>query len=837
MLRRLALALVVTALAAPAAAHGQDGDLARHVDPRIGTFPPGFVFPGAVVPFGMVQNSPDTPGPFAYGGYVSTDPVIRGFSLVHLSGPGVRKAGDIPFMPFVGPSVPSESAAYESSYDHANEHAEAGYYRVLLHGSGTNVELTAATRAAMQRYTFPPTPHANVIVDVTRSVEGVHDGEFSVSGRDEVSGWRRGRYPVYFVARFSRPFTESGTFRAKGRGAAGWVRFDTTSDRAVTVRIGISFVDLAGARRNLEREAPTFDFDGMRRAASAAWNRELARIDVSGGTAGERTSFYTAMYHSLLHPNVFTDVDGRYRGFDDKVHTATGRTQYANFSSWDLYKSWNQLVATIDPARYREMLLSLLDDHRLSGRLPRWGEQSIDAAHMSGDPAVPMIVDGYCRGVIEHRHAAALYDAAVKLRDRRPPELDRLGFLPMRPGTTLEYGIADFSLALMAHGLKRPDDARRWLERSLHYRNILDPETRWIRPRNADRSWHSPFDPTEETGFQEGNSWQYSWLAPHDARGLYDRMGGDGPTRERLDQLFSQPPEVQAQLNLFGLRYRDPQWAPVNEHDLQIPWMFAHAGEPWKGARVLRDVRRLYRPSPDGLPGNDDLGGLSSWHVLNALGFGPVTPGAPFYVIGSPQFERATIRLQNGRRLVVVARGLRDGPYVRAAKLNGAPLDRAWFEHDRIARGGTLELDMGAEPNPAWGASRSARPPSVSDAPLDRFGCRPLAAPVAAKKQARARLRLSVTPTRIVAGSRRRFAFRVRVTRGRSTRAARGARIRFAGRSVATSRRGTATMTRMLRRPRRHTVVATMRGAASARASVRVMRRPRVRRARPQLTG
>ena len=525
-----ALATATLLLAAgPAAAEREP---ASYVDPMIGTWPPGFVFPGAAAPFGMVQNSPDTTGEFAYSGYLATDPIIRGFSLVHLSGPGVKKGGDIPFMPFVGVPPPDEPNLYGSTYSHAREEAEAGYYSVELDKPATRVELTASTRAGMQRYTFPPVPAAGVLVDPARSAEGRRgEGHAEVTGPDEISGWHKGRYPVYFVARFDRPFLATGDFGDGGK----WMTFDATRERQVTMRVGISFVDLEGARRNLEAEAPTFDFDGMRRATYEAWNRELSTIRVRGGSEGERTSFYTALYHAQLHPNVFTDVDGRYIGFDKQVHRAEGRTQYANFSGWDTYKGENQLLATIQPRRYREMLLTLLANHREGGKLPRWGEHNFDAGHMSGDPIIPMITDGVCREILSRGEAEDLLDASIALAAKRDPNLARLGYLPDRPGTTLEYGGADFALALLADALGRGDEAARRRADSLRYRNVLDPSTRWVRPRRADGSWHEPFDPTEETGFQEGNSWQYSWLAPHDARGLYDRMGGDGPVVERLD--------------------------------------------------------------------------------------------------------------------------------------------------------------------------------------------------------------------------------------------------------------------------------------------------------------
>jgi predicted alpha-1,2-mannosidase len=721
------------ALLASGSAAAAEPDPASYVDPMIGTMPPGFVFPGAAVPFGMVQNSPDTTGEFAYSGYLATDPIIRGFSLVHLSGPGVRKAGDIPFMPFIGAALSDDPNVYGSTFSHARERAEAGYYSVHLDKPATRVELTASTRAAMQRYTFPPLPAAGVIVDVPRSAEGMNEGEIDFTGPDEISGTKRGRYSVHFVAKFDRPFKDTGRLGSGG----GWVAFDTLTDQQVTMRVGISFVDRDGARRNLEADAPTFDFEGMREEAREAWNRELSTVRIEGGGERERTSFYTALYHSQLHPNVFNDADGRYLGFDGQPHLAEGRTQYANFSSWDTYKGQNQLLALIQPRRYREMLLSLLADAREGGKLPRWAEQNFDASHMSGDPAIPMIADGFCRGLVDPAAADELYAEAVELRGHRPAELDQLGYLPMKPGTTLEYGVGDFALAVLAGGLGRDADAAQWLERSLVYRNILDPETRWVRPRKADGSWHSPFLAVDETGFQEGNSWQYSWLAPHDARGLYDRMGGDRVARRRLDTLFALPPDVQNQGNGFGTVYRTPQYAPGNEHDLQVPWMYPFARQPWKSAREHRDIQSLFRPTLDGLPGNDDLGSLSAWYVFSALGFGPVTPGAPFQVIGSPQFDGARISPRGGQRFSVESRGASLlARYVRSARLDGRSLDRAWFEDARLRDGGRLVLEMSARPNREWASSASAVPPSASDSPLERFGCSP-AAVARARKLAR----------------------------------------------------------------------------------------------------
>jgi putative alpha-1,2-mannosidase len=727
--RRLLAALVVM-LALPAAARAED--LAQYVDPTIGTLAPGFVFPGADVPFGMVQNSPDTFTPAGYdepigvySGYMGHHPQIRDFSLVHLSGPGVAKAGDLPFMPWVGvpgQAPPSDPMQYATPFTHATEQASAGYYAVTL-ANGIKAELTSATHAAMQRYSFPPAADADLIVDPHHHNDGAtQDGGFTKTGPQEITGFTRtDHYPVYFVARFDQPITSVGS---------SYVSFAPGS--TVTMRVGISFVDADGARRNLDADAPAgLSFEQMRAAAYSAWDDELHKIAVGGGTVADKRTFYTALYHSLLHPNVFTDVDGRYRGFDDQIHSADGRTQYANFSSWDTYKATNQLQALLEPERYGDMLRSLLADAQQGGHLPRWAEEDYDPAHMSGDPAIPMIADGYCRGVIGGDEAQALYEQAVALVGRRQAEWQQLGYLPIDKGydsgtgTTLEYGVADFALALMAHRLGLEDDAQRWLTQSLNYRKVLDPDTKWVRPRNADGSWYANFDPAhDETGFQEGNSWQYSWLVPQDPRGLFDAMGGDAAAVDRLDHLFTAPAEVQNRLTAYGILYRFDQWAPGNEHDLGAPYLYPFARQPWKTAAELAAARQVWRPTVDGIPGNDDLGGLSAWYVWNALGFGPFTPGAPLYMVGSPVFPSATIALNPRQHFTIDAPSASPvAKYVQGATLDGKPLNRAWFENSAIRPGGALHLDMGATPNKSWASRASDVPPSASDSPLSAFGC------------------------------------------------------------------------------------------------------------------
>lgn len=724
-MRPRCLLLAALCLALPAAARG--ADVAQYVDPMIGTLAGGFTFPGADVPFGMVQNSPDTFEPgvgyngLVYGGYMGNDTEIRDFSLVHLSGPGVAKAGDLPFMPWVGTAPPSDPVQYATPFTHASEQAGAGSYAVTL-ANGIKAELTASTHAGEQRYTYPPAVPAYLIVDPWHHNDGAtKGGGFAAkAGSTEITGFTQtDHYPVYFDARFDRPVQAVGP---------NWVQF--APGATVTMHVGISFVDLDGARRNLAAEdAP---FDTMRRRAHDAWNAELGRIQVTGGTVADLRTFYTALYHALLHPNVFTDVDGRYRGFDDAIHTADGRIQYANFSSWDEYKAENQLEATLEPGRYADMLRSLLADAQQGGLLPRWAEENYDPAHMSGDPAIPMVVDGYCRGLIGGSEAQALYDEAVKLVRNRPADWQQLGYDALDKhgsgaGTTLEYGIADFDLALMAHGLGHDADAARWLAQSLSYRSLLDPSTKWIRPRNSDGSWYQGdtplgFQPTEETGFQEGNSWQYSWLVPQDPRGLFARMGGDAAAVSRLDHLFAEPAALQNQQTVFGIAYRSDQWAPGNETDLGAPYLYPFAHQPWKTQAELRAAQGDWYPTADGEPGNDDLGGLSGWYVWTALGIGPFTPGAPLYMVGAPVFTSARIALGDGRAFTIDSPGASlAGKYVQSATLDGRPLNRAWFADAALRRGGRLHLAMGTAPNKAW-ASENA-PPSVSDSPLSAFGC------------------------------------------------------------------------------------------------------------------
>ena len=766
-----ALAALTIVPALPAQAQVLEREPVDYVDPMIGTLAGGFAFPGPAAPFGMVQLSPDTEGPFAYTGYQYGDTHIRGFSHHHIESMGVHSNGDLPFMPTVGPVTHNDPRAFMSPFNHATEDASAGYYSVLLERYGIQAELTTGTRVGMHRYTFPPSPQGNVIFDVGQSNDGwsdaltasAHASEIEIVDEDTVSGTAHSPqgYDIHFVADFDRPFASFGTWnqrsqqpitpsterQASGNGAGGFVSFDTTLDRDVLIKVGISYVSRANARENLDTEKPDFDFDALRAKTRAEWADALSTIDVTGGTEAERTSFYTALYRAQHHPNVYNDVNGEYMGYDGTVHTVEGRDHYVNFSLWDTIRGENQLLSLIQPDRYSEMMASLLDAYRQRGRFPQWAMNNAYPDYMDGDPVQPTIVDAYCRGLIPDDQADAYYDAlrtqALDRNIRREMQGNYddyvdLGWIRNQASNTLEFGMADFALALMADSLGRGDDVTQLTSMADNYANVIDPSSGFARPRNADGSWKTPYSPEEPDHFKEGTGWQYTWLAPHDFRGLFDLVGseeqgrnGDATVIERLDTFFSTAlsdapavAEVQKTITAFGVVYAGNQYAPSNEHDLQAPYAYDYIGQPWKTQKIMRGFQALYRPTPDGLPGNDDLGSMSAWFVWSALGFFPEVPGAPLYVTGSPLFERAEIHPAGGAPIVVEAPGASTvAKYVQSASLGEAGLDRPWFTHDELVDAGSVHFDMGLQPNEAWGADPAAAPPSMSTQDLAAFGC------------------------------------------------------------------------------------------------------------------
>lgn len=735
-------------------------DLAKYVDPFIGSFPPGFVNPGPFAPFGMVQTGPDTEGPLNYGGYSVQNVLVTGFSQVHMSA-GVPKGGQFPLLPFTGALTagdlsqlgwPNSVPAYASPMLPPTQTAEPGYYRVRLQRYGVDAELTATPRAALHRYTYSATAAPRLLLHVSRDLAGHHPARI----RHEAGGLLRGEvetgdgYTVYFALRLDAPFTAStgdGAPLAEGAVAEGedlklLLDFPDGLSGPLLAKIGLSYTDRDGAQRNLDAELPGWDFDAVRSAARSAWEGELARVLVEGGSEAERKSFYTALMRVQQFPNLHSDVDGRYRGPDGTVHRDS-RPHYSQYSLWDSYRGQNQLLAELQPTRYRDMLRSLLAFHEQDGRLPRWQQGPVDASHMSGDPVIPFIGEGWCRGLLTRAEREALWPAMQALEASRRERI-AAGYIPVdKPGnffeqvaggsgvtgTTLEYGVADFALALMADSQGARDEATRLAQQSLNYRNLQDPQTGFIRPRHEDGSWLTPFLPELGYGFQEGTSWQYSWLAMHDLDGLFTGMGGAAKVEQRLDQFFALPlnlvpmawPFVQGQITAFGTLYYGNQYVPGNEHDLQAPYLYNYLGVPWKAQLVARNAARVYAPTPLGLPGNDDLGALSGWLVWTMAGLYPMNPGTPLFVVGSPVFEKVTLQ-RPGAPLVIEAPGA--GPlqgFVAGLDLDGRTLDQAWLRLPRAAT--TVRLTTAAVPDLAW--AHDNLPPSLSSAPLSEFGCQP----------------------------------------------------------------------------------------------------------------
>jgi predicted alpha-1,2-mannosidase len=760
-MNRIVIAAVLALLPLPAIALPtlpDDAHLSSYVVPLTGTWPPGFVNPGPYAPFGMVNPGPDTEGPLNYGGYSYQNSTITGFSHVHMSA-GVPKGGQIPIMP-VGGNVaagdladigyPGAVPLYASAFSHAVETAQAGYYKVNLLRYDINAEITATERAGFHRYTWRLPTKKRLVFAIGRDLDGRHFGSATLRPDGVLVGAVQtgDNYNVYFAARFNAPFTAQrmgGGAIAVGQtvqaDALGVVLTFGSLNGPLLTKVGLSYVDADGALRNLDAEIPAWNFDAVRAATQAKWDAALAKITVEGGTVQQRQSFYTALSRVLQFPNLHSDVDGRYPGPDDKIHVGS-RPHYSQFSLWDSYRGQNQMLAELVPGAYRDMVASLLDFHRQGGRLPRWQQAQRDASHMSGDPVIPFIAESLCRGNIGAAQQPELLEAMTALTDKRAGEI-ALGYSPVpvpgspineleggprQAGTTLEYGIADFALALTLRAAD-PVLASTVAKRSLNYRNLFDPVTQFIRPRHADGKWLSPFRPELGYGFQEGTSWQYSWLTMHDYAGLIARMGADR-MQKRLDLFFGFPadagplavPTIQNTATAFGTTYYGNQYAPGNEHDLEAPYVYSYLGLPWKTQITARSAASIYTPTPQGLPGNDDLGALSGWLVWTMLGVYPINPGTPLYLIGSPHFTSATIHRPAGKFTISTPALSAIYPFVTRAMLDGVVSTKSWFVMPRTAS--RLELGVNSLPDVAWGAATADLPPSLTTHPLAAFGCR-----------------------------------------------------------------------------------------------------------------
>jgi predicted alpha-1,2-mannosidase len=680
-------------------------------------------------------------------------------------------------MPTTGAVSSSDPNAYRSSYSHADEQATPGYYRVGLSRYGINAELTATERTGWQRYTFPATGAANVLFNTGKAMQQVFDSEVHVVGDRTIEGriyagnfcGGKDRHTVYFTASFDRPFKAYGTWRgstltsgsrdASGSGGNGaWVTFDATTDRDVVAKVALSYTGLDGARKNLAAETGTgYDFNATRTRLNQIWKDTLAAIGISGGTTDRQSSFYTALYHSLLHPNLAGDVDGKYAGFDQQVHQATDFTPYQNLSLWDTYRPQNQLIEMLKPQVARDIALSIVAIGRDSGWLPRWALANSETNIMTGDPVTPFLVEAWSKGLLAgheeeayamlRQNATSLPPAASVFNGRAGVEYykDR-GYVPsgltlgtdcphkggdndcrFPASTTLEYAVGDAALALMADKLGHVDDAKMFAGRGQSYRNLWDASISQFRPRTRDGLWLAPYDPVAASRqFHEGGAYQYQWLVPQDPAGLVTLMGGKAATENRLDQFFAYDklltdPAGTARTVWAGKDdfFNKTTYNPNNEPDLLAPYMYHWAGAPAKTATVVRAAMTLFTNAPEGMTGNDDLGTMSAWYVFSSLGLYPTMSGSNFLAVSSPQFDSAVVRVGaygqgQGGALTITAPGVSDTKrYVQTASLNGQNLQRTWVDWADIARGGTLAHTVGSTPS-SWGTGPGTEPPSVN---------------------------------------------------------------------------------------------------------------------------
>ncbi|MGI3202344.1 GH92 family glycosyl hydrolase [Streptomyces sp. GLT-R25] len=801
--RRAAALALTTALAAalpgPVSSAADAPDTPAHptayVDPLIGTTNGGNTYPGATLPYGMIAWSPtstrgDQTSTGAANGYEYNATRLRGLSLTHVNGAGCNPgaAGDVPIMPFVGdvtssPSADTTDSVYAANFSHADERAVPGRYSVGL-DSGARADLAVSKRAGVADFTFPADKPANLLFRTSNSLNGSEDAHVEIdrAGR-KVSGWvltgafcgrranggvnnRKSYYRLYFSASFDRAFSTTGTWKdgtlspgatsggggegyatgadRAGRGSGGWVGFDTSSDNDVRMRLGISYVSKAGAEANLREEiAPRSSVDQVAAAGTRAWDRELRSVRVGGGSTAQRTTFYTALYHSLMQPNLVSDTDGRYPGMDGKAHRVErGQgAQYSNFSGWDQYRAQIQLLALLKPRIAGDFAQSLYNFARQNGGVwDRWVHINGPTHVMTGDPTAATLATFYAMGVRNFDYRGAFDSLARQATVPHPDGLSDAGCpgqcTGQRPNLaqyltsqyaaqdvchcwggaaeTLEDSVADDALGRWAKLLGLDEQAAAFAERGGWWRNVFNPgatdgagTTGYIQARNLDGSWVTPFSPGSDRGFAQGTSATYTWMVPQDVQGLAEAMGGRETAARRLDGFFHKPDGSWSVKGGDALRYD-----PTNEPGIHAPWLYNALGQPWKTQATVRQILdTVYGTGPAGLPGNDDLGTMSAWYVFSALGIYPQTPGSGNLLLGAPLFPHAVVDRPGGGDIVIDAPSADAGhPYVSGVRLNGRTYDRFWTDARFLRGGGTLTFGLSQEPDTDWATAPGGLP-------------------------------------------------------------------------------------------------------------------------------
>ena len=706
-------------------------DYTSYVNPFIGTDFTGNTYPGAQAPFGMVQLSPDNglPGWDRISGYFYPDSTIAGFSHTHLSGTGAGDLYDISFMPVTLPYKKAEAPlGIHSKFSHKDESAHAGYYQVRLTDYNINVELTATERCGIQRYTFPEAQSA-IFLNLKKAMNWDFTNDSHIEVVDSVTiqgyrfsdGWARDQH-IYFRTRFSKPFekmeldTTAIIKDNKRIGTAVIARFDfnTQKDEQILVNTAISGVSMEGAAKNLQAEVPENDFDKYLAETKANWNHQLGKIEIKGDNENDKVNFYTALYHSMIAPTIYSDVDGAYYGPDKKVHQAGGWVNYSTFSLWDTYRAAHPLFTYTEPERVNDMVKSFIAFYEQNGRLPVWNFYGSETDMMIGYHAVPVIVDAYLKGIgdFDAKKALDACIATANLDNYRGIGLYKeLGYIPYNVtdhynaenwslSKTLEYAFDDYCIAEMAKKLGKQDIADEFYKRSQNYKNVYNPTTSFMQPRDDKGVFIKDFKADDYTPhICESNGWQYFWSVQHDIDGLIDLVGGKNRFAEKLDSMFTYHPAADDELPIFSTGMIG-QYAHGNEPSHHVIYLFNAIGQENRTQEyVAKVMNELYKNEPAGLCGNEDCGQMSAWYVFSAMGFYPVNPVSGKYEIGTPLFPEMQLHLSNGKTFTVLAPKVnKENIYIQSIKVNGQPYDKTYITHEQIMSGATVEFEMSKTP-------------------------------------------------------------------------------------------------------------------------------------------
>nr|WP_299073385.1 GH92 family glycosyl hydrolase [uncultured Allomuricauda sp.] len=717
--------------------------LVDFVDPFIGTGGHGHTYPGATVPFGMLQVSPvnGISGWDWCSGYHYSDSIAIGFSHLSLSGTGIGDLADVLFMPInkkVDLStmpISRDSLPYKSSYSHTNEEAQPGYYQVFLEDHSINVELTTSKRTAIHKYSYQPKDIQSVVVDLgfginwdkaTKTSFQV-ENDSTISGYRFSTGWAKNQ-KVFFVAKFSKAIAEHKVYVDKravnanmgmGTKTAVQLFFDEKEDNELFVKVALSSVSIDNAKENLDGGG--FNFEKVKAQAENTWKSALSKIEVETPVDSLKTIFYTSLYHSQLAPVTFSDKNGQFRKEDDSIVTAENYTAYSTLSLWDTFRAEHPLLTLVAPDRVSDMVNTMLSYYETKKILPVWTLYANETNTMTGYHSIPVIVEAYLKG-IKGFDAEKAYEAmkTTMMQDERGLEYyKKYGYIPYTTidesvTITLEYAYDDWCIAQMAKALGKEEDYKFFLNRSRAYQHLFDEETGFMRGKSVDgNSWNEPFDPKysnhrEHTDYTEGNAWQHSWFVPHDPKDFVSLHGNNEIFAERLEQLFTQSSEItgnNASVDISGLI---GQYAHGNEPSHHIAYLFNHANKPWRTQYWAHHILNTqYNTTPNGLSGNEDCGQMSAWYVMSSIGLYPMNPASTEYEIGSPIFEKATINISEDKKFTIEAENVsKENIYIQSATLSGNPFNQTTISHQQITEGGTLHFVMGNIPNENWGLTK-----------------------------------------------------------------------------------------------------------------------------------